>query len=61
MQGFAALGMIVAAPRRLSINGDEAGRSGQVSSTQAVKAAWNKAGPVRLIMMLSQRPQGTPW
>jgi hypothetical protein len=37
------------------------GRSGQVSRTQAVKAAENRVGSMRLIGMVSQRPPGTPW
>ena len=36
------------------------GLSGQVSRTQAVKAAENRPGSMRFIRMVSQRPPGTP-
>ena len=38
----------------------KSGRSGQVSRAQPANAAWNKAGSIRFINMVSQRPPGTP-
>ena len=38
----------------------KSGRSGQVSRAQLANAAWNKAGSIRFINMISQRPPGTP-
>jgi hypothetical protein len=38
----------------------KSGRSGQVLRTQAVNAAENRAGLIRFIRMVSQRPPGTP-
>ena len=34
--------------------------SGQQARTQSMKHAANRAGSIRFIMMLSQRPEGTP-
>lgn len=36
------------------------GLSGQVSRTHAVKQSENRAGSMRFIRMVSQRPPGTP-
>ena len=38
----------------------QAARPGHTSRTQAVKAAWKRAGLMRFIRMVSQRPPGTP-
>ncbi|ESY46353.1 hypothetical protein X744_29765 [Mesorhizobium sp. LNJC372A00] len=39
----------------------KSGLSGQVSRTQALKAAENRDGLMRFIRMVNQRPPGRPW
>jgi len=57
MQGRHVRGAVMTAAPSMAT---KSGRSGQVSRTQAVKQAENRAGSSRFIRIVSRRPVGTP-
>ena len=59
MQRGPPLGPVVAAAHGLAVDGDRVER-GLEASTQSMKQAANRAGSIRFIIRLSQRPEGTP-